>query len=349
VAGYSQSTEALVSSLGGAKKTKVDGNTVTLTADTAVKTAIEVPEGVTLDLTTGKVKLILQNGATLTVNGTINTRGGVDINKSWVEGGIKIEKGTVTINGSGTIYLKSKGRMLSVWGGKLTIDGVTLVGLADNNDSLMFIGDGIELILKSGKITGNTHIPNVAWALCGGINVYKSKFTMEGGTISGIKGHAVSVSESSFTLKNGEISGNSPGGVSVFEKGTFIMEGGVITGGFQYEKTNGYGVAAETNGTFIMKGGVIHGNKGTGLVISGGKFTMEGGRIQGSKNSDGFTANTDTTGNGAAALIAKKGMGAKAPVSKWGTGGTYTNGGVSQAGGSDISDTNDTLIAIPKN
>ena len=34
---------------------------------------------------------------------------------------------------------------------------------------------------------------------------------------------------------------------------------------------------------------------------------------------------------------------------KWGTGGTYTKGGVSQTGGSNIDSTNGTLIAAPKN
>jgi hypothetical protein len=34
-------------------------------------------------------------------------------------------------------------------------------------------------------------------------------------------------------------------------------------------------------------------------------------------------------------------------TTKWGTGGTYTKGGVSQRGGSDIGSTDDTLIAVP--
>jgi hypothetical protein len=32
---------------------------------------------------------------------------------------------------------------------------------------------------------------------------------------------------------------------------------------------------------------------------------------------------------------------------KWGTGGAYTEGGVSQSGGSDMGTTDDTLIATP--
>ena len=69
---------------------------------------------------------------------------------------------------------------------------------------------------------------------------------------------------------------------------------------------------------------------------------MEGGRIQGSTDSDGYTKNTAT----------ERGAAMQAwPMAKWPTGGTYTKGGVSQSGGSDIVTggdwTNDTLIAVP--
>jgi hypothetical protein len=46
-------------------------------------------------------------------------------------------------------------------------------------------------------------------------------------------------------------------------------------------------------------------------------------------------------------VIADSDSGAGTAVLKWGTGGTYTKGGVAQTGGSDIGRTNDTLIAIP--
>jgi hypothetical protein len=96
-----------------------------------------------------------------------------------------------------------------------------------------------------------------------------------------------------------------------------------------------------------MKGGVIHGNTGAeggGVAVwRDGLFEMYGGRIQGSTDSDGFTKNTSRDGrNTALRLILSR--------SKWGTGGTYTMGGVSQTSGSEIvahsSGTNDTLIAV---
>ncbi|MDR2922255.1 MAG: hypothetical protein LBU85_02790 [Treponema sp.] len=71
----------------------------------------------------------------------------------------------------------------------------------------------------------------------------------------------------------------------------------------------------------------------------GPTFTMTGGRIQGSTASDGFAANTATGNNQNAAIRVFQ------TTAKRGTGGTYTKGGVSQTGGSNIGSTNDTLIA----
>jgi hypothetical protein len=66
---------------------------------------------------------------------------------------------------------------------------------------------------------------------------------------------------------------------------------------------------------------------------------MEGGTIYG-KSAEGGKVNSAP---GAVLNIPPSGSG----TAKWGTGGTYTKGGVSQAGGSDIGRTNDTLIVIP--
>jgi hypothetical protein len=119
------------------------------------------------------------------------------------------------------------------------------------------------------------------------------------------------------------------------------MEGGTITGNSAVRR--GGGVC--NGGTFVMKGGVIFGNSadiggGVSNVDDGNVFIMEGGRIQGSTDSDGFTKNTAATRG--AAMQAW-------PMAKWPTGGTYTQGGVSQTGGRDMVTgndwTDDTLIA----
>ena len=298
-----------------AESAVVEGAKVTLSSEVDITTGLIVPAGVTLNLTTDGAKLVLKNGAALTVDGTVDAKAeGINIDSAAANPAV--------INGSGTIRLKSKGRLLGIWEGKkLTLDGVTLVGLEDNNATLVEVGDGGEVFLKSGKITGN-------------------KIVVEGGTPSG----GVSVFEQGiFTMTGGEISGNNAqevGGIAI-SRGTFTMKGGAIFGNTGLY--NG-GVSIDGDATFIMEGGTIFGNTARdfgGVGLFGGSFTLKGGRIQGNTDSDGFIRNT---GNKAAALVIMDQNGATA---KWGTDGTYTKGGVAQTGDSDIGDSDDTLIATP--
>jgi hypothetical protein len=289
----------LVRALGG--KATVNGDTVTLTetvtltGDVRLEKALVVPEGITLDLTANGVRLFLRDGAVLTVNGTVNARG----HGNRVDGGLCIDNGAATINGSGTINLSGKGSLLNIWGGngmrKLTLDGVTLVGLKDNNNRLVVLSEGGELVMKSGKITGNGD---------GGVGVYnKSTLTMEDGEISANSanyGGGVSIHEgSTFTMTGGAISGNSAlgaGGVEVGKESVFTMKGGAISDNSatsnDYDGSGGGVNIGDGNSTFIMEGGTISGNRagsnGGGVVVDshegggeGQKFTMSGGAIFG--------------------------------------------------------------------
>jgi hypothetical protein len=422
------------------------GGTVRVTDRVEIKTALTVPEGVTLDLTAEGALLELQDGAVLTVNGTVNATGHGDHGEGWVEGSLRIGDGAAVINGSGTINLKSKGRLLNIGGGKdrrrqLTLDGVTLVGLPDNDSSLVGINENGGLVLKSGAITGNIRVSD-DWADGGGVGVHKGTFTMEGGTISGntakggrgAGGGGVQIGEESvFTMTGGEITGNNAsgdeygngGGVSIGKEAVFTMSGGEISGNTASGGRNGNGGGVNVNkgGTFAMSDGTISGNtvssgsdtaRGSGVFVAqGGTFTMEGGAISGNTAQDGrngngagvsigggpvkeadatftmkggvISGNTATGGAGGsdgggvsagrggvfimeggtiygsanrlpAGTDASLANSAKnnaslhvfgEPLVKWGTGGTYTKGGVSQTGGSDIGGTNDTLIAVP--
>ena len=362
---------------------RASGNTVTLTRGTGVQRDLTIPAGVTLELT-GDGGLWLHNNVTLTVNGTVNAPS----NTIGFDGGANAR--AITINGNGTINLTSKGQLIN-WGGdgngkKLTLDGVTLVGVPDNDSALVNVGEGAELVMKSGAIRGNTSTSN-DYAGGGGVNLWHGTFTMEGGAISGnsalgtrgSSGGGVSIGEGSvFTMSGGTITDNNAlannahgggGGAYVNEGGTFILEGGAISGNFA--KSDGGGVYVHM-GTFTMKGGTISGNitgpdpregaSGGGVLVNG-TFTMEGGTISGNTAADeggggvgvyrqgtfimiggtiygsneGNNSNTAPTG---AAVMAYG-------TARWGTGGTYTKGGVNQSGGGNIGNTNDTLIAIP--
>jgi hypothetical protein len=292
----------------------VEGATVTLTDTISIGSAsgLTVPAGVTLDVTADNAVLKLETGAALTVNGTVISK----------DQRVRLEDsaGERTINGSGTIRLRGQGHLLKVVGGstnkKLTLDGVTLVGVANNNRSLVDVRNGGSgtghFVMKSGAITGNINI-NGESAFGGGVLVDDGgTFTMEGGTISGntaestssnsdngAEGGGVFVAHGTFTMEGGTISGNTVkssvgysvgGGVRVGENSEFTMQGGAISGnkaeGGGWSDGGGVGV---WNGTFTMEDGAISGNTvkshdggGGGVSVSeNSEFTMEDGAISG--------------------------------------------------------------------
>ncbi|GHT68978.1 hypothetical protein FACS1894110_17590 [Spirochaetia bacterium] len=277
-----EKTAELAAKLGGEGKAVMDGSTIRLSGDVNLTTGftvprgftLAVPAGITLDLMAEGARFELQNGAKLTVDGTVNTSGG----------GLRLGEGAVVINGSGTISLKSKGRLLNIDGKRhLTLEGVTLIGIEDNDNSLVQVGGGGEFVMKSGAITGNTRIGNDG----GGVNVGENgTFTMEGGEISG------------NTARNG-------GGVNVW-KGTFTMKSGAISGNTAPNgDRTGVGGGVNVNGTFTMEGGEISGNTsakfGGGVIVNkGGIFSKTGGTIYGDTDNihtPGSTENTANIGN----------------------------------------------------
>ena len=243
-----------------------------------------------------------QHGSTVTLSGDAR-----------VEGDLPLPEGNTTINGNGTIYLQGKGSLFNIGDGqKLILDGVTLVGVADNDSTLVRVGSGGELVLKSGAITGNNTI-------------------------------------------NASGSNSNGGGVFVADGGTFTMSGGGIYG--NTASSNGGGIWVH-GGTFIMEGGEIYGNTalniedpsgGGGIFITGSAtLIMEGGTIYGS-DAEGGKANANNSFTSSAAITIYPEV-----TAKWGTGGTYTIGGVPQSGGTNILQldeyggrSNVTLIAIP--
>ena len=319
---------AIKAGSGASEDALAEGAKVTLSGEVRLTTGLDVPQGVTLvvpeggtlDLTTEGARLVLKDGAVLTVDGTVNASGHGDHGNGWVEGGLHVGDGETVINGSGTINLKSKGRLLNIGSDRskrhLTLDGVTLVGIEDNDESLVGVNEGGELVLKSGAITGNTRLGE-GWTGGGGVSVHRGVFRMEGGTISdnsavsskeGSSGGGVEVGERSvFTMKGGMITGNTAGaggerqeaqggGVRVY-KGTFTMEDGVISGNNATGRWigDGGGVCIQES-VFTMKCGAISDNSAHGERTSrgggvrfaaSGTFTMEGGIISGNSAGDG--------------------------------------------------------------
>jgi hypothetical protein len=300
----------------------VEGATVKL-GFMGINSDLTVPAGVTLDVTADGAALILRN-TILTVNGTVNAG----------PNAVRLEDSanTATINGSGTIRLNSKGHLFEVSGNgnvadrKLTLDGVTLVGLKDNNEALVFVRSGGvghtgTFVMKSGKITGNTNTRDGGTSGGGVIVREGGTFIMDGGEISGntaqssgdwADGGGVGVHDNAatFTMSGGTISGNTAigmnsggGGVSVNNGAIFTLEGGTISGNTVQSSEDwcdGGGVEVRVGATFTMSGGTITSNtaiggkgaNGGGVDISDDStFTMEGGTISGNTAKGGEGAN----------------------------------------------------------
>ncbi|MDR2491815.1 MAG: hypothetical protein LBD20_10495 [Spirochaetaceae bacterium] len=241
------------------------GAKVTLTGKVELKKTLTVPAGVTLDIVAKTAQLALHDGAKLTVDGTVNASGNsleVKVNdrgnyESTTSVGIGIYGGggRTLINGSGTIRLQSKGALLfNVQDGhELTLDGVTLIGLKNNDSPLVKTGTG-RLYMKSGVITGNTNTGDEYWSGGGGVVVSGSDFEMEGGTITGnsaARGGGVYIYEGQFNMSgnasvSGNIAKNEGGGVSV--GGRFSMSGNASVSG-NTSMADGGGVFIRAHGS----------------------------------------------------------------------------------------------------
>ena len=203
------------------------------------------------------------------------------------------------INESGNYYLVNSVELDTVWVCRyadvtLCLNGYTITG-ADGTYAIG-VGKGASLAITDcrtnpGKIT---HKTDATGENNGGIFT-DGTLTLWNGIITGnTAGYygGVYVNRGTFIMNGGSITGNtctlsySGGGVHVY--GTFTMNGGTITG------NNGSysGGVYQSDGTFTMTGGEITGNTGKvggGVCLDGGTFAMEGGSI---------TGNTGTVGGG---------------------------------------------------
>jgi uncharacterized protein (UPF0333 family) len=216
---------------------------------------------------------------------------------------------TVTINGSGTLFLNSRGSLILINAGQtIILDGenLTLRGIADNGWSVVWLdGNKWELIeeqyvnlrarmiLKNGSITGNK-------SYYGAIVLVNGEFIMEGGSIYGNNstncGGGVSIMyNSSFTMSGGSINNNTAtnvgGGVHMQQNATFNMLGGVIS-----NNTNtglGGGVGCGGNSRFNMTNGIISGNNAS----RGGGIYLEDTNVFFSKDNEGIIYGNNASPN----------------------------------------------------
>ena len=178
--------------------------------------------------------------------------------------------------------------------GKLTVNGSGTIG--NCTDIVFLVQNGGELILNGATISGST----LTTVNHGVVHLDGGKFTMNGGTVSAnpnlgttstVMQNAVVVrSNSTFELNGGNINCASRtvttngGARGVLNNGTFIMNGGTISG----FNLNEAGAGVYSTGNFTMNSGMIGGsnsnrnttkNAGGGVCVYTGTFTMSGGSI----------------------------------------------------------------------
>ena len=220
-----------------------------------------------------------------------------------------------------TIILKGIGKEIIIYPtsnnyGNLFIVATNTTLILDSNITLQ----ARDNLCSSVRIEGGTLIMNDGSKISGNTATVVSPQS-NGPAIGG----GVYVYEGTFIMNGGEISGNSAdlgGGVYV-GTGTFIMNGGVISG--NTANLSGGGVF----GSLTMSGGVISGN--TAITLGGGVYgdlTMSGGVISGN------TANA-LGGGVAGSLIMSDGVISGNTAFHQG-GGVYLNGDVITKSGGTI-------------
>ncbi|MCL2442216.1 MAG: hypothetical protein FWD13_01985 [Treponema sp.] len=187
----------------------------------------------------------------------------------------------VTINGKNhELSLTESTNILHFVSGQTgIINDVHLVGIYNNSQQMILVGEGARLTMNGGSIKDNKRNTSADGTSAGAVHVEGGVFIMNSGTISGNRAHS---------------GGGVRVGGSQLNPGTFIMNGGDI---FDNYARRGGGVAIAT-GTFIMNNGNIFRNsandegdfnmgEGGGVTLMAGAsiFIMNGGRIYGNSAS----------------------------------------------------------------
>ena len=182
---------------------------------------------------------------------------------------------------------------------RLTSSGGEKIISLTGNGSLFEIGQpehNVTLILENG-VTLLGHDSNeyplieVYW---GGTLIMNDGAKISGNTnAASYNGGGIYVNFGTFIMEGGEISGNTAsygGGVNV-NAGTFTMKGGEISGNTASYGGGGVFRSTSSEAIFNMEGGEISGNTASsgGGVYSerGGNFTMKGGKISGNTATGG--------------------------------------------------------------
>jgi hypothetical protein len=247
--------------------------------------------------------------------GTLNATAAIGTSKNLLqlENGARVTlAGTLTLKGlksSSADTPATKIRGVSVNSSTFTMNGGKISGYYIDANASMGFGGGVSVDGNSKFTMNNGTISDCNAGRSGGVSVTDSStFIMNNGTISDCKatinGGVYVAGSSTFTMNNGEISKNfstSLGGGVTLASSTFIMNGGTISDN-SIHSGGGGGVYVSGGSMFTMNGGEISKNKGKEgagvFVISGGTFTMTKGEIWGNIAAGGNINSPDGWGGG---------------------------------------------------
>lgn len=191
------------------------------------------------------------------------------------DGVIRAEKGSLTIDGlridagskSRTVYVDTDA-VLDISACVLTGRALTAKGLSIYNAGELSLENVLIQNAASASVTYQGVIYN-----CGSLTF----------------GEGCLVSQDSYVYTG-----------TVFNDGTFVMEGGTLSGTGSNSNRRKYGAAVTNNGEFIMSGGTITGCRNAEAVFSSGTFTMTGGKICDNVSTclSGMTYNSVLSGGG---------------------------------------------------
>jgi hypothetical protein len=213
---------------------------------------------------------------------------------SWIEAVNGVRNGgndqeyTITVTGNVSVPASNENTFGSVTNITITLEGSGTLSPSANG-SMLYIGNGQTIIANNITLQGRSNNNASVVIIKGG-----ATFRMEGNArLAGNAGNGVTIeagySETgTFIMDGGTISGNTGNGVDIirYSSGIFTMNGGTISG----NTGNGVYLNAEGTKNFTMNGGTISNNTSHGVEISYGSlgnitFTMRDGNISDNKKS----------------------------------------------------------------
>jgi hypothetical protein len=281
------------------QSTTINGGTLT----TSGGGLIQVPSGIssTISGLTNSGTLAVQNNSTLTLAGTINNTGAIQMNSAGNSTQLRLG-GNVSLTGSGTVTLSNNSQNFLFGNSGTdvltnvnnTISGAGNIGdgqMGLNNQSVINANQSTPLIIQTSNGTTNTGTLEATGG--GALALIGNAFTNTGGTIQAVGTGSTVDLESGVTVTGGTLT-TSGGGLIQTPSGLTATLSGITNKGtlaFQNNTTDVLSGTITNNGAMQLNSG----GNGTQIRLSG-NVTLNGtGTLSLSNNSQNFILGNSTS------------------------------------------------------